>query len=378
MRTPNHDSRYTIIFCGILVAFIALGSESKGCAIVFRDGDKPVTMMNENVVIVWDPVTRTQHFVRQAEFRSDSKDFGFLVPTPTIPELAEADVTVFARLHEATQPKKVTKRGLVLYSTLFEFFRSPAVDNIFTNVDSSLPTGSPGIEVINEQTVAGFKASVLRAEDPESLAEWLRVNGYEFTPATLEWVGPYVKKGWIITAFKYEKEPGQSSHHVKTTAIRMSFSTEQPFFPYHEPPRPNSQTSPSRSLNVFMIAGTRMSGFLENSKQDWGLNAITDYSAELKDAGRDLAGVVPPGTLPRTPWMTVFRDHSTHRPAGGDLFFKTSVDQARIVPPPIINYGSPRHIPLCLDVVVVMFLVRWARYGLKRLTAQRQMAKATT
>ena len=43
----------------------------------------------ESAVIVWEGATRTEHFVRRATFATTAADFGFLVPTPSKPELAE-------------------------------------------------------------------------------------------------------------------------------------------------------------------------------------------------------------------------------------------------------------------------------------------------
>lgn len=51
----------------------------------------PVAVADESAIIVWDAATETQHFVRRASFRTDAEDFGFLVPTPSRPRLAEAD-----------------------------------------------------------------------------------------------------------------------------------------------------------------------------------------------------------------------------------------------------------------------------------------------
>lgn len=42
---------------------------------------KPVVNADQTVVILWDPVSKIEHFVRRATFKSDADDFGFLVPT---------------------------------------------------------------------------------------------------------------------------------------------------------------------------------------------------------------------------------------------------------------------------------------------------------
>jgi hypothetical protein len=41
---------------------------------------KPVVNADQTVIMIWDAATKTQHFIRQASFKSAADDFGFLVP----------------------------------------------------------------------------------------------------------------------------------------------------------------------------------------------------------------------------------------------------------------------------------------------------------
>src|SRR4051794_39286311 len=62
----------------------------------------PVAIASESAIIVWDEKSHTQHFIRRASFATQAKDFGFLVPTPTRPTLAEADDAAFEELAKLT------------------------------------------------------------------------------------------------------------------------------------------------------------------------------------------------------------------------------------------------------------------------------------
>ena len=57
-----------------------LASTAPACCPVPPRG-KPVVNADQTVVILWDAATQTQHFIRQASFKSEADDFGFLVPT---------------------------------------------------------------------------------------------------------------------------------------------------------------------------------------------------------------------------------------------------------------------------------------------------------
>ena len=66
-----------------------------------------------------------EHFVRRADFESETvpKDFGFLVPTPPQPKLSEVPDLVFDQLGEVMKPEikveKVTKISFMPWSLSF-------------------------------------------------------------------------------------------------------------------------------------------------------------------------------------------------------------------------------------------------------------------
>lgn len=72
------------------------------CAPAYPPG-AAVRIADESAIIVWDQASRIEHFIRRATFASDTPDFGFLVPTPSKPELAEAPDSVFQQLEPALE-----------------------------------------------------------------------------------------------------------------------------------------------------------------------------------------------------------------------------------------------------------------------------------
>ena len=57
-----------------------------------------------DAIIVWDPVKKVQHFIRRATFDTKSPDFGFLVPTPTMPKLAPVEDEIFGAMDQWILP----------------------------------------------------------------------------------------------------------------------------------------------------------------------------------------------------------------------------------------------------------------------------------
>lgn len=304
-----------------------------------------VTIAEESAIIVWDEASKREHFIRRASFHASGKgafqDFGFLVPTPDKPELAEVADEVFTRLEEATKPEVVHKHELVVEPTalcLMTFAMRAA--------KSSAPTGEP-VRVLHEQRVAGFDAVVLEADDPKALADWLSKHGYESRPTLTAWLAPYVAMRWKMTAFKIATNKGAPD--VSSTAVRMTFATERPFYPYREPTdqrerRPDEAQAP-RLLRLFFIGPARVEGRIDDPKAAW-LGATT-WSDRLDNAA--LGGPLP-FSVPPNAWLTAFDDKAAPRPGTADLFFSPAPDPKPQKPTPITHVHQ-ESIPLPLDLI---------------------------
>src|SRR5262245_33760455 len=94
-----------VILAAILAVLpVVAPSPATGCASAPPPGAR-VEITDEVALIVWDEATQTEHFIRRASFRSTAADFGFLVPTPSKPDLGEADDGLFDYLATVTAPK---------------------------------------------------------------------------------------------------------------------------------------------------------------------------------------------------------------------------------------------------------------------------------
>ncbi len=71
-----------------LVALLLIRSLPTPACCPAGPAGKHVVNADQTVVMIWDAARKTQHFIRQASFKSDADDIGFLVPTPTLPSVA--------------------------------------------------------------------------------------------------------------------------------------------------------------------------------------------------------------------------------------------------------------------------------------------------
>ena len=360
---PTRESLFRLAVVTLLcVANTAL---SHACVALAQDANgNPVNTLisGEQAVIIWDAPHKMEHFIRQADIATTGMKVGFLVPTPNTPTLVEVDPLIFTLTAEEAAPREVgptvreTPIGFLL--RIFGAFR---VKRVFTTITSQLAVAATGeenrVQVVSETDVADYHATVLAADDTARLAQWLKANGYVWQPEDDAWLQPYLAAKWKITAFKLIQKPAnQASGSIESHAIRMSFTTDHPFFPYSEPgdvELGKAAPAGARTLNVAILSNQRMSGKLADGHA-WpgelqyagGIAAPYSVSQLLAFAKLDPAkdNVTSPNVL------TYYTDHSSPRPGTADLDFSAAADQSTFLKTIVNSY---------LPTVYVMDWTNW-------------------
>ena len=335
-------------FAIIVLALVALA-----CAPAPHAGDE-IAIVEESAVIVWDPAAKTEHFIRRATFRGkEGHDFGFLVPTPAAPTLAEVDDAIFEKLEART-------RREIVHVTRKRIDWTPLILMSYYRRENASGAARPPVEVLSTQKVAGYEAVVLSATDAAALQKWLADHGYASTPDLTEWLDAYVKKQWKITAFKIDAAKPELA--ARTSAVKMSFVADRPFFPYREPAsqrRLSSETYTTRALRIWFLGPERVEGTIGDGTFWPGILLRSDALPEPLRNGVAHAAQL---ALPPSIRMTAFIDQSTIRAGSDELFFARSAVQSAFVEPPYIERtDDTTHVPLDLVAlgVIVLGLVVW-------------------
>lgn len=335
------------VVAAILVA-LQLSPPVPACCPVPPSG-KPVVNADQTVVIVWDAAAKMQHFIRKASFKSDAADFAFLIPTPSQPELNESGNEAFPFLQKLTAPETVkTQRPRGMNCGCGEVLDKAAAP-------------ANAVRVLEEKLVAGFNAVVLEADSAGALVSWLEEHGYAFSPEVQDWAAPYVESGWKITALKVAKDDsGTEDKAVSASALRMSFETDRPLFPYREPDTTEAARAlgaTDRLLRIYFIADARYQGEL-GPDQDWSGKVV--WADKLSSADREkLLDVLemPQDAAPADCWLTEFEDHWAYRRAPADLRFAQSDNQGTVKRAPIVEYvaaDSSPDVMACTLVAIVL------------------------
>jgi hypothetical protein len=315
--------------------------------------NSPVVNADQTVIMIWDAEQQTQHFIRQASFKSTGDHFGFLVPTPAQPELEESGDAAFEKLAQITAPE---------IKTVWQPRCPFACSSTLGHSDGLMWGALPPVRVLDEKRVAGFNAVVLEADSATALVGWLKDNEFAYSPEIAAWAEPYVKQGWKITALKVAKDQANRQERtVSAAALRISFHTERPLFPYREPDMRTFAAdlgATRRVLRLYFLADGRYEGELTPAVP-WTGKVVWAGKVSAKDRGELLAQLrLPPRTGPRDWRLTEFEDEWPYRPAPADLYFRRCVNQDNVRRPPSIRYvQSPYPTDMTVFALATMMIV---------------------
>ena len=323
-----------ILLSAVLVSVILLVQPVLACAPVFRL-ETPVVNADQSVIILWDAASKTEHFIRKASFQSAGDDFGFIVPSPSQPELEESGNEAFPYLHDLTAPTTIR-----IPRPTVGFGCSGAAT---LKDDTFCAAPPPMVQVLQEKEVAGFNAVVLEAKSSGALVDWLKEHGYAFSPEVEAWARPYIERGWKFTALKIAKNRSSSDKAVVAGALRISFKTDRPLFPYREPdPMAIAKAlgAEKRMLRIYFLAEARYKGELTKETPWTGQVAWADKlsSTTRREILKHLK--LPANTGPTTMWLTEFEDRWPYQAAPADLYFSRDLHQLSRHRKPVIQYVS--------------------------------------
>lgn len=278
--------------------------------------EKRPSLAREKVLIVHDAARGREHFIREVAFRKADQRLGFVVPTPTLPEVAKVEKNPFTKLRERFQ------------------FASDAVG--YGSGHGSAGFGGRGggetVEVLKVEKVGSFTAFTLRATEAEALKKWLADNELTSRPAADVWLEHYVRMRFYYVALRYDPPPdarGRKYAPVAAETVRISFDTPVAYYPYFEPEIEHETREP-RLLEVWYVgtdavvpvaqqldaaespARPRWVRPLRPGKKD--PRARTRLVAALLD---ELEALLPEGELV----VQTFQDQKRRRTGFGDILF---------------------------------------------------------
>ncbi len=141
----------------------------------------------------------------------------------------------------------------------------------------------------------------------------------------VDWLDYYTKQSWVFTAFKFA---GNANDVTSTQAIRVSFKTDRPRYPY-KMPLDTWPASHARPMNVYFISSAPVVSRYVDTNGNW--EAQVRYTGKLDDGtmgavAKDL--ILSGSDMPTNATMTVFRNGSNPDGYDHDLYFAVAAPGA--------------------------------------------------
>ncbi len=175
----------------------------------------PMNQVAENILFVQGEGTVTTHV--QLLYSGAASDFAWILPLPSVPELAVSHNDIFTRLQWATQP-------------FFQLnFEEDDCGFPIMVLRDAVPTdlAEEGVEVVLQEQVGPYDTAVITSEDPQAIVDWLVDNGYQLGALGVPLLTPYVEDDFYFLALKLaaDQEVGDLQ------PIAMTYAAERPGIP---------------------------------------------------------------------------------------------------------------------------------------------------
>lgn len=324
-------------------------------AIIYADGVETMVLQS-----------KYGYETRYPEEPADIADLAWVVPVPSVPELASMGDDVrflFNQLNSYTQTKvtiileEIVKYSLLIFlptaiimsfcllanrkNTESWFYKhSASTTNIIAGLliililsAISMPTlgrakGSAGteVEILRSAKVGIYDTKVIRSDSPDALITWLNDNGFKFNDSDLNAFSSYINKGWCFVVAKVSAKANiiKNNNAILLNGLPapliMRFATAEPVYPMALTGTGGFYTE----VLVYLLADKKMtcnSLELRYATKGWNKNRInfSNYKTDPVNFALD----VPEGNF----WIMRFKSTLIPEQMQEDVIFKPALDQ---------------------------------------------------
>ncbi len=200
-------------------------AQADGMMIAPRNQD--IYESDQIAYLAYDANMETESLHILPMFRGDAQEFAWIVPLPSLPEIAESDLELFRDLSGLSAGK----------------YRSRYWDQPWgcgTGGYVTMPGNSEdGIDVLDEQVVGIYQTMTVSALDAEILSDSLSAWGFiheDNVDAVEPMLESYVLEGWYFVAMKVDsstyEESGAGQYGTNTMQpMEFRFHTDAPVYP---------------------------------------------------------------------------------------------------------------------------------------------------
>lgn len=268
----SHSLSTILLTAIVAVAAWAPRAEACGC-FAPPDPTVPVVQAGERILFASSNGKVTAHI--QIQYAGDAKDFGWLLPVPSVPSLKVGTEELFTQLIATTQPRYfVQVRATGNCGGGGIGFGSPA-PSARGGVDSSESDGS-GSPLVLQSSIGPYDYAVLKADNKDAMLQWLAANRYFIPVGTEDVVGPYIRPGSFFLALKLQS--GKSAGDIQP--VVLDYPSDKPMIPII---LTSVAAQPNMGIQVWMLGEGRAIPrnyrhvVINDAQLDW-FNSAANYN----------------------------------------------------------------------------------------------------
>lgn len=301
------------LFAAAVVVFFVPASAS-ACGGFFCNR-QPIDQSGENIVFaVEEDGTMETHV--QILYQGTAEQFAWILPVPTLPELAVGTDVLFQQIRQSTNPTfplDYERRGTCRPTPscpMDDYLWADGAERGSGAADASAPAPTdPGVEVLLEEAVGPYDAVVLSAGDATALFDWLSDNGYDIPEASVPLLMEYIEEESFFLALKLQQDRGTGeiqpvvlryTERKPCVPIKLTSIATVPDMPVtafilgDRRARPSNYmaTEPDLDDPGFWIGGESYVNAVTRAVDDAGGHAfVTDYAGQTPDLSLSLESI---------------------------------------------------------------------------------------
>jgi hypothetical protein len=260
-----------------VAALSVLGSttaEACGCFAGPTTATTPVIQAGERILFAVQNGKVTAHI--QIQYAGDAKDFGWLLPLPSVPTLKVGTEELFTQLINTTQPRyfvQVNATGNCGGGFGFGGSPAPSANSEARGGVDDTGAGSP---LVIQSSIGPYDYAVLKADNKDAMLKWLADNRYFIPVGTEDVVGPYINPGAYFLALKLKS--GKATGDIQP--VVLEYPSQLPMIPII---LTSVAANPNMGIQVWMLGTGRAIPrnyrhvVLNDSQLDW-FNQARNYN----------------------------------------------------------------------------------------------------
>ena len=205
-------TRFLLLLLGLSILIPGLAKADGG---MFYPREYPVFENGQKAFIYH--ANGTENLVVAPSYQGLAKDFIWVMPTPSEPQVNKSSQTVFTSLRD------LTIQDL------------PAVTDTMSFSALTATEEKSAVEIIDQKTIDAYDTVTLKASSEAALSNWMQSNGYVFPTELNYLLGDYVTSGWYFVLIKIRAEAQETVtadlNTGSVTPLRFTFKSEKIIYP---------------------------------------------------------------------------------------------------------------------------------------------------